>query len=213
MWLKNRRHLYTRWTNCEGGLRFPQDKLVNWNALSFQPDPDDRPIPAQLFYHGSFRKDRLRSFEKYFTNGMPIRLATFRGASAKFAQLCGEGVALVPPIDLRDIRPMGLSLYLEDESTHRIYHHPATRFYEALSRRAPMIFDEACKPTFDRAGIDISPWLVSSSDDVTRFLADNDLRDVAQAQWDLWTDNGRKDFAAEVFEQVKQYYAELTVKV
>ena len=43
---------------------------------------------------------------------------------------------------------------------------PANRFYECLSAGVLMFFDHETKPSFDRMGIDISPWIVASQEDI-----------------------------------------------
>lgn len=208
MWLKGRRALYTRWTNCEGGLRYPQDVLVNWNALSYSPYPQWPlpPIPRQVFYHGAFRQGRVSSFERYFRNpSFPLSVATTKAASGKFHQLCGDEVMLQPPVSLLSLRKKGLSLYVEDEVTHRVYHHPSTRFYECLSVKAPMVFDSKCLPTFQRAGIDVSRWVVDSPEQVGKWL-ERDLEAVAEEQWLEFTKAGSVDFKERVAIQVQSLY-------
>jgi len=146
---------------------------VNWNKLTH--DNSIKQVECKknsgLFYYGAHRKDRVASFSKYFKNPRPYQMTITCSAKAKPEfKTYDQNMRFVDnPMD-----PMVFpgnfeaGLYIEDEVTHENYHSPANRYYEMLSSGVLMLFDAACKNTFTKTGIDVSPWLVNSQIDVAQ---------------------------------------------
>lgn len=167
---------YLRLANYDNADGHAPHVYINWNKLTFNKTPANwmpRPTSPNIFYFGAHREDRITSFKKYFTQGQrPYGLSIGTSAKAwpKF-QAYGRDID-----HLKDIDPMvtpsrfAASLYLEDDTTHTHYHSPANRYYEMLSSGTFILFDGACRSTFERTGINIDPWIVNSPNDIMAAL-------------------------------------------
>jgi hypothetical protein len=139
--------------------------MVNLNALIMEPAKN---IPTNIFfeverngcvYYGSFRKDRVKYFQKYLTGKVVI--STHLKNRKKFTDRGVTG----PFGDRIDWNGVGLSnyktlLYIEDEKTHKNYNFLANRFYEGLIYNTFPIFDAACKNTITLSGYDIPSFAI-----------------------------------------------------
>jgi hypothetical protein len=149
---------------------------VNLNSLVARPLRDTAPstffdtTPTGCLYYGSFRKDRVPYFKKYFDGS--IAISTHKKNRHKFIK---EGIT-GPFCDRIDWGGVGLanykaSLYIEDVKTHTHYNHLANRFYEALNYNVLPIFDITCKNTVVTSGYDIPDWLfVDGPQELQRLL-------------------------------------------
>jgi hypothetical protein len=151
------------WTTClkrveqHGGTY----SYVNWNAIAYAPLPE-RPelhrVVNRVLYFGAFREGREKDFDKYMMLGTdlfdvsaPLRAkAIFQGRYGfKDNQL--HDVLKIPD----ELQAWSSTLYLEDDMSHRQYHSPANRFYEALSANMAIIVDQAAVGTLRKAGFEV----------------------------------------------------------
>lgn len=132
-------------------------KLLNLNALSYMTlnklvNPIHERDRHNVIYYGSFRKDRIKYFKKYF-NDNTIIVSTHQKNEEKF-----NGLGVYPKFVSRinwnrlGLFPYKYSLYIEDEVTHINYNHLANRFYEALNYNCIPLFDRSCKNTLEKSG-------------------------------------------------------------
>src|ERR1051326_4504517 len=149
---------------------------VNLNALSFNPVCEMNPtagyinqvhgiaigIERKCIYYGSFRKDRIPSFQKYLH--APVILSTHSKNEQKFRDI-GVDSEIRKRIDWNsnDLQQYQFSLYIEDETTHKYYNYLANRFYEALNYGLVPIFTSECKDTIEKSGYNIPSDLVVDS--------------------------------------------------
>lgn len=151
-------------------------QLVNWNSLTFTPNLDLKPktFSDGLIYFGAFRKGREKSFKKYLSQEAPYKVHISCSARARgsFFEVNKNAEFHHPFSDvITGLSPFLTTLYIEDETSHRLYCSPANRFYESLSAGALILFDRSCQSTFSRAGFDVGAFTVDSVDDVARALS------------------------------------------
>lgn len=155
------------WSTCMDRVeRFPGVyHYINWNALAYSSLPPGAGsvncCSDDILYFGSFRKDRIKSFDKYMYHPSIVVSAPAR-AQAKFK----ERYPGVRTTDILQI-PDGLcgytkTIYMEDEFSHKRYHSPANRFYEALSANLAILVDEAAVGTLRKTGFDVPKFCVVS---------------------------------------------------
>jgi hypothetical protein len=184
---------------------------VNWNALStfFHSTPDLVPIQRRGYiYYGALRSGRLPYFTRYFTN--PKSKPWFYWSTAsKVNPEDYPGANIMPKVSIpEDLTNFLAALYIEDETSHDIYCSPANRFYECLMARVAIYFDKACAGTFKEAGIDVSPYLVNSVEDLFKRYKHtlNDAKVQAKA-WPI------AKFQKEFLEQYKRAAKQLGLRV
>jgi hypothetical protein len=85
------------------------------------------------------------------------------------------------------------TIYIEDKFTHTNYNSPANRFYECLSTGVYIHFDFSCLLTFNKAGIDIKPFIVDGHKDIENKLHNTEL---IKLQKEILYDG--KDYLAEL---------------
>jgi hypothetical protein len=187
-WVKDNDIKYNVIANHEGAaskvvLKYVDNwNILNLNALIIEPL---KVAPTNSFfefertgciYYGSFRKDRVKYFQKYLTGKVVI--STHIKNRKKFVDSGITG----PFGDRIDWNSVGLTnyktlLYIEDESTHTNYNYLANRFYEGLIYNTFPIFDAACKNTLELSGYDIPDFAVVDSPEellyITEHLPDN----------------------------------------
>lgn len=174
------------WTTCDDFSRFtPASLYVNWNALTFDEEYSSKVIAKRravatndLLYYGSFRSDgamgkegyhvgkkgREKYFDRYFK--APVVNTTISSPSPAFREkyepmnnnICFEDAYKDRFYDR--LGKYGLGLYLEDRMSHEKFHSPANRFYEMLSAGLPMVFQPEAESMMERAGYNITPWMV-----------------------------------------------------
>lgn len=186
------------WTTVPAAKRGPADCYVNWNQLTYR----EKRTPAEgrrdgLLYYGAPRKGRAKYFDKYFaTDKYPVYILTSKKNTAAFARFTNALVTSSARL-ITDVLPrFKATLYIEDEASHAEYMSPANRFYEALGAGTAILFDASTCGTFEKAGIDISGYVVDGPDDVARLLGV--AEDIAREQRRKW----HKDFVADLCEQV-----------
>lgn len=178
------------WTTCEHNIKTDQDKYINWNELTYRPQPILEEGVNKVLYYGAFREKRLESFNRFFRDPKyPLAISTTTLRSKKFREL-GTGEVFVQPFDdvVVGARPYAASLYIEDERSHREFHSPANRFYEMLSAGVPMFFDHQCLPMLDKAGITVpDKWVVKDQAELSEKFGFLDKKAAAQEQRDMWS--------------------------
>ncbi len=162
---------------------------VNWNALTLDldaPPPKpwaDRACPGSMLYYGSFRKDREREFDRYFSApGVPtVFSCPTRKAEERYPLLTHE----TKLVDLRSyLSEFGLGLYLEDKKSHVEFHSPANRHYEMLSAGLPMVFQPESMKMMRKAGYDVSPYVLWRADEAPGLMSNaRELLTLQRAQW------------------------------
>ena len=136
--------------------------IVNLNALCFNPYPTStiERINDKVLYYGSFRKDRIIYFQKYFNSDLVLVSSHIKNLD-KFKNInCYPN--LIPRIDwhINGLFPYAYSLYIEDSKTHTHYNFLANRFYESLNFGSIPLFDISCKNTISKSGYDISDFFI-----------------------------------------------------
>lgn len=172
------------WTTCEDRVKHIPDmaRYVNWNCLAIDPQQEIvKPNHEQFLYWGAYRPGRLESFRRYFGDGEMAEEITelWRvSATPNGATNFGNHTSLNPPAFIGPVVvPAGLSqyagtVYIEDDMSHRRYHSPANRFYEALAAGIPMLIDHKAVGTIQKAGYTVPAKYISESyQDVARLLA------------------------------------------
>lgn len=149
--------------------RFYRRALVaNYNALVASPMRRPRAKQRDCIYYGRYRPGRAVYFRKYL-NSPHVELST---SSRNVKNYHREGVR-ARMLDKMSWAPeretlqlYRASLYIEDELTHRIYNHPASRWYEGLMCRTPCVVDRSCARTMQIARIEIPEelWLDGAED-------------------------------------------------
>lgn len=171
---------FTVWAAYENFKNYKQYIYTDWNKLTYHGRGDlNRWKHLGVSYFGAFREDRLSDFKKYFGAEVPypVYVSTSMKGKDKFFELNHK----IKFFDAGDvIRSMGAyqsTVYIEDESTHKIYCSPANRFYECLSAGVLQFFDSSTKGTFKRADIEIAPWIVDGPEQLRAALENSDLRE------------------------------------
>ena len=149
--------------------------IVNLNAIIFEEKKDTEeellfPIKQDgVVYYGSFRANRKKYFEKYFDER--IYVSTSKDNIIKFGKILPNlnckfiGKLKWKPI--KQLKSFAISLYIEDEKTHKHYNHLANRFYEAISCGVTPVFDYSCVDTTNKSGYCIpEEYFCKSPDDL-----------------------------------------------
>jgi hypothetical protein len=185
-------------------------RMVNWNVLTRLPLESWKELPRRspvtmkgIIYYGAHRDDRVKSFVRYFRGApYPVTISTFRGGR-KFAQTCGGLVSVTGAFkDPKFPAAWPATVYIEDETSHRLYCSPAARFYECLQIGLTQLIDRAAVDTLERAGFRVPrSCVVDGKDDVVIALRRCDtileeqqgawLRDFSrQLRREFWTAAG-----------------------
>jgi len=78
----------------------------------------------------------------------------------------------------------GVTLYIEDDLSHRRFHSPANRFYEALSAGMAILVDNESAGTLRKAGYEIpTECIVSCGEDAMEKLKSQDVIRKQQKKW------------------------------
>lgn len=148
------------WSTCGHRVdKHPEDyRYINWNALAYEPVKvfPMRRQKSSVLYYGSFREGRIKEFDKYFTSGDWV-ISAPKSAELKFMERYGFspskmlGVIGIP----EDLGLYQNTLYIEDDLSHRQFHSPANRFYEAIGANMTLWIDRAAVATIEQAGYSI----------------------------------------------------------
>lgn len=131
-----------------------------WHSLNLNlllARPINQPVNKThgLIYYGTFRRDRLPSFQRFLRTPF-LNLSTSTKSVAKYKNI-GCKFKLIGRLNWKPnketLNRFSSSLYIEDEFTHRHFANMANRFYESLTCNCVMIFDRRCSKTLDVAGV------------------------------------------------------------
>jgi hypothetical protein len=159
--------------------KYTDDWLItNLNSLVYEHDNkcslQDK--TKDIIYYGSFRSDRCKYFNKYFSDDLVV--SSHIKNVEKF-KARGINADFIPRIDWNKdgLKDYYCSLYIEDETTHTHYNHLANRFYEALNYNVIPIFSEECLGTIEKSGYPITTDLIFSNKEqmkkVVQFVKNN----------------------------------------
>lgn len=177
------------WTTIQNNpkMKYPV-KYINWNAVTFKPIPNLKPIKERkqgLFYYGAYRQGRILDFKKYLdSDKYPVFVSASTQAIFKFSQEFPSAKCFKPFNSIKQIQDFSATLYIEDEYSHNIYTSPANRFYECLSAKVPMAFDVKTTGTFAKAGFKLQKnWIVNSKEDIKLFIKNSEKILTEQLQY------------------------------
>jgi hypothetical protein len=193
-------HPVIYWTTCKDMARPGVAKsghrigdysgYINWNSLTMEPfkakPMGDRVAANSLIYYGAYRKDRAKYFDRYFKS--PLVDTVISCPTKKFeAQYVGLlhlqfETKLVNLYDY--ISEFGMGLYLEDKKSHVEFHSPANRFYEMLSVGLPIAFQPESQRMMEKAGYDISDWILWNSAEAPQMMERK--QEIMDAQYQAW---------------------------
>lgn len=156
--------------------------IVNLNALCINPElieinksnniegdfEEDKAL-----YYGSFRKGRIKYFEKYF-NSPSMIVSSHKKNHEKFHKIDVKPEFITRINWSKDgLSKYLYSLYIEDEKTHTYYNFLANRFYEALNYQVIPLFDASCANTLNRCGYNIGPeYIINSPEELAAKIQD-----------------------------------------
>lgn len=158
---------YKVFANHEGQISKVVKKYVtNWqvtniNALVVEEFPAENTLENPLIYYGSFRKDRIPSFQEYLASNK-IKISTHKKNREKFLNsgTCDNFIDRLK-WSKKELAKWRFSLYIEDETTHKNYNFLANRFYEALNHNTIPVFDGRCLLTMLKSGYENLIWEAS----------------------------------------------------
>jgi hypothetical protein len=161
---------------------------INWNALTYQDlnSSSENRVDDSVLYFGAYRKGRHKDFDRYMhTNDLFIISGPSR-ATSKFKEKYGFtddrllDVMQIPD----DLTKYAFTLYIEDDMSHRQYHSPANRFYEALSANMAILVDRQAVGTLRKAGYNVPmAAIVDSPATVRRAMGYREQILSAQKAW------------------------------
>jgi hypothetical protein len=139
--------------------------ILNLNSLIHSPVKTDISSKNDIIYHGSFRADRAKYFNKYLS--ADVIVSTHQKNREKFLKAGVKTEKFIDRIkwDKDGLAPYLCSLYIEDEKTHTYYNHLANRFYESLNYNVIPLFSEECLNTIELSKYPITTDLIFSNPD------------------------------------------------
>jgi hypothetical protein len=193
------------WTTIEeNAQKTKSSRYVNWNMLTALKIPlrITRNHSDDLFYYGSWRQYRDKSFDRFFsTRRIPVSISS---ASKKFAERYPHARAagmIERGAFFHELNAHGFGLYIEDVRSHRQFHSPANRFYEMLSAGLPMLFEPESRAMLQKAGFDPKDFIVRNARDVRDRMTER--HDIAHDQCTRWW----RPFREELTNRVVRIYA------
>lgn len=185
------------WTSCADRVdHIPtMARYINWNALAADELlPLKKPTIQKVLYWGAYRPGRQQDFRRYFgaqamNESELVVSATKNGKEKFFAEAGTRTGVFIPPISIPDdLQNYAATVYIEDEMSHRRFHSPANRFYEAIAAGLPLLVAGSAAGTLQKAGYTVPVvWQVTSGQDVVRALhAPGFLANAQRAQRKAW---------------------------
>lgn len=178
------------WSTCRDRCeKFPETyRYVNWNALAYTSGNiiSRKRIADRAFYYGAFREGRMEDFDRYFKDPDLWTLSAPKVAGTKFRERYGfTEDHLVGPIKIpEDLSLWQTTLYIEDRFSHKQFHSPANRFYEALSANMCILVDSRAVKTLEKAGYKVpEACIVMDNEDVRAKLRNAEKIMVGQREW------------------------------
>jgi len=158
------------WTTVKNNSNNTEfSRYINWNSLTFEPQPVQFRKRRAVCYYGACRQNRMKVFDKYFSMNVP-----FVVSSPSKKLYTPENVELVSAVPRSQfykwLGSFAVGLYIEDSKSHVEFHSPANRFYEMLGAKLGMVFQSESIPMLKEAGIDVTPWIADTEQDMKKAL-------------------------------------------
>lgn len=194
------------WTTVEVKATMTEfSRYINWNMLTALPKALRCAREGEdLFYYGAYRNGRRKTFDAYFKpKKIPL---TISSPSKKFSQFYPHATILAG-IErakfYRELNSHGLGLYIEDPRSHKEFHSPANRFYEMLSAGLPMVFEPDSQTMLQKAGYDITPYIIESQKDARQLLKRR--RRIGKEQNEMWWNDFRDQLKDKLERAFRRY--------
>ena len=146
--------------------RHDQLLTTNLNTLMARPRNEKIEKKYDLCYWGTYRKYRIKYFEKYFDDRMLLSTSTKN--IKKFQDIdvhCMVTDKLSWEEGNESLNFVKASIYIEDSKTHGWFNYMANRFFEALFCNTAMFFDVSCQNTIDKDIYHIDPYFIVDGPD------------------------------------------------
>ncbi len=189
----------------------PLSSYVNWNAMAYHPltleemGKHRSRASKDLLYYGAYRLGRVPYFHRYFDDApVPVTISGERPQwKENWGTLSNVNIikAIPRPTFYQELAHHGLGLYIEDKKSHTLFCSPASRFYEMLSAGLPMVFQPESVPMLKQAGIDATPYVIESPQDLVTFMRKkNQISAEQQTNWS-------SDYHGALVKSIKKAYA------
>jgi hypothetical protein len=181
------------WTTVQG-----KGEYINWNRVTFHDwlykakKPINK-VPG-LFYWGAFREGRRKSFDTYFNTDLyRVNVSTSSTRPTEFRLLNSKLKMYEPFVNPANLSGFEATIYIEDNTSHKVFCSMANRFYEAISAELPIFVDSNCVKTFEQSGLKVPPGcIVTTAEDVS-----NQLNVGVEGLWErqkaLWVQDYKED--------------------
>lgn len=191
---------YEVWGTVPDNVALHGGQYINWNMLTwdhkFKPLPWPR-LPG-LFYYGAARIGRIATLGRYYGQHVPYPVTVSANPrNAPFFRALNTNATVISKCSHAEIAKYGLTVYMEDDTSHGLYCSLANRFYECLHLGVPMLFDSACTATLEKAGLKRNhylPFLCDRHKDVAEALRSQGYlytEHIAAKQREYWHKNYR----------------------
>ena len=187
---------YSLWTTVPAAMRMvkrPLDSYVNWNQLTYSPQPEAESHTNRatgLLYWGALRLGREAELRRYLaTDKFTVVISTAPQSVAKFTEHVPQAhyISQLKPL-LPSLLHYRATLYTQDDYSDRVYCSPANRFYEALGAGLAIFIAHNSRNTFEAAKLPgYEEFVVRSADDISRLLPH--AEQIARKQRALWDNN------------------------
>jgi hypothetical protein len=138
----------------------------DWNRLTYLPPATIVPIKdrlARIYYYGTMRPDRLRTFDRYLPVwGSHLTLSAANNRDRKKFADRYPTIEVKPRTDsvFSSLGGYVATAILEDRYAHKHYSSPPNRFYEALSVGTAMYFEAEAVDQWRANGYDVRPFVI-----------------------------------------------------
>lgn len=184
---------------------------VNWNVLTTEDLPirpwAERQAPGMMVYYGSFRKDREKTFVRYFSNPSVPTLISCPNDKFEIFDKCEHEDRIFGSL-YEYLSHFGLGLYIEDRKSHEEFHSPANRLYEMMSAGLPIVFQPECQRMLSKAGFDISEFMLWNPEEATKLMERRE--EILKTQREIWWDKILQE-RAHLNEMVKDLWSRYSV--
>lgn len=131
-------------------------RRVEWTWLRDRPIRRVQdPIYPGLFYYGSLRPGRMKTFERYLGTDVegPLWVSTTSRSESKWWDFNGR-IRTVEPLErFEDFQSFERTIYITDDASLGHNHGIANRFFEAMSAGLPIVADPRTRELFEFYGI------------------------------------------------------------
>lgn len=146
--------------------RHDQLLTTNLNTLMARPRNEKIEKKYDVCYWGTYRKYRIKYFQKYFDERMLLSTST---KNIKKFQDIDVSCMVTDKLSWEDgnesLNFVKASIYIEDSKTHGWFNYMANRFFEALFCNTAMFFDVSCQNTIDKDIYLIDPYFIVDGPD------------------------------------------------